>query len=196
MGKRACGRKLAQHSAQEASSELEQVNDLVQSQLAAGLEERDVITTLFNSWTARLESLCAGLNDKEKTLLTKAVHAGPWSDAQRKELAFTILHSQVDRAGLRRSNQKCMHIENMIPEDIFCKLRNWKQYSQLSRASMLASVARSIAIENPDQPTLYRMVAILAYCEDNFDMAQDKVFELMDKLQTYIKKLPPGPCHI
>ncbi len=187
MSKKNTSRKVAQHSAQEAATELAQVGDLVQSQVEAGLDRDEVVSALFNSWSSRISSVCANILDKERTMLTKAVHLGPWREAQRKELALAILHSNADSAGNRRGNQKCHFIENMIPEDVFCKIRNWRQCSQLSRASMLAGVAKGIGIECPDQPTLYRLVSILAYCEDNFDMTQDQVFGLMDKIQTFIK---------
>ena len=78
----------------------------------------------------------------------------------------------------------------MIPEETWVKLKDNRRYSQLSRASLLATVAHSLGIECPDQPTLYRMVSILAYCEQNFDLSQEEVHRLMDKIQMFLKGQP------
>jgi hypothetical protein len=87
----------------------------------------------------------------------------------------------------KRANQKCIFFENFVPEEVWVKLKDTKQYSHLTRACLVAGVAHSIGIECPDQPTLYRMVSVLAYCEKNCDMNQDEVHKLMDKIQGFIK---------
>ena len=89
----------------------------------------------------------------------------------------------------KRPNQKCTFFENFVPEGIWVKLKDTTQYSQLTRASLVAGVAHSIGIECLDQPTLYRMVSIVAYCEKNYDMGQDEVHKLMDTIQGFIKGL-------
>ena len=74
-----------------------------------------------------------------------------------------------------------------MPEEIWIKLKAKTVNSRLTRASLVASVAHSIGLECPDQPTLYRMVSVLAYCEDNFQMPQADVHQMMDKMQSFIK---------
>ncbi len=189
MGKQSNTKKrvAAGHTPAEAAKELAGVAELVESQKAAGLDHTEVVDTIYNSWLNRLRSMHITTGSDQK-LLTNALRGDPWSDEQRKQLAHAILRSPDEgHESKKRNNQSCLFLENMIPEDKWLKIRNWKNYSQLSRASMLAAVARSVGIECPDQPTLFRMVSIIAYCEGNWDMPQDKVFELMDNIQQYIK---------
>jgi hypothetical protein len=135
------------------------------------------------------------LSDKGKTVITQAINAGPWSASQVKDLASILLHgknasAKSSKAANRRNNQKCVHFENFIPMSVIIKLRDSVKYSQLSRASILAATARSIGIELPDLPTLFRMVAIIAYLEGNCDYKQDEVFKLMNSVQRFIKSVP------
>ena len=176
--------------AEQASADLADVASLVQSQVDAGMCREEVIDALCSSWIPRLEGL-AHCSQADKARLTAALSSGPWSDEQRKELARSILIGPSEASSKRkRPNQKCSYFENFIPEECWVKLRDTTQYSQLTRVSLLAGVAHSIGIECPDQPTLFRMVSVLAYCEKNFDMAQDEVHKLMDKIQSMIKSMP------
>jgi hypothetical protein len=56
-----------------------------------------------------------------------------------------------------------------------------------ARQHILAEIAASVNIINPDQPTLYRMVSILAHCEKNYAMSQKEVFNFMDRIKYIIK---------
>ena len=182
--------RLMHQTAEQATSELGDVNDLVNSQVAAGMSRDEVVEALYVSWADRLARLST-CSQNDKAAITNALASGPWSDAQRKELARTILvGSRGAIASKKRPNQKCIYLENFVPQDVWVKLKDPTQYSQLTRASLLAGVAHSIGIECPDQPTLYRMVSILAYCEKNYEMAQDEVHKLMDKIQSFIKGQP------
>lgn len=179
--------KLMHHSAEQATSELAEVATLVNSQVEAGMPRDEVVEALFVSWASRLGGL-SSCSQGDKARITSALHAGPWSESQRLELARTILVGTSSATQKKkRANQKCTYIENFVPEEVWVKLKNHGQHSQLTRASLLAAVAHSIGIECPDQPTLYRMVSILAYCEKNYDMNQDEVHKLMDKIQSFIK---------
>jgi hypothetical protein len=180
-------------SPDQLASELADIPGLLDAQTAAGLDREEVIESLYRSWTARLSNL-GKFSDKGKTVITQAISAGPWSESQVKDLASIILHgkkspSNSSKASNRRSNQKCLHFENFIPMSTIIKLRDSSKYSQLSRASMLAATARSIGIELPDLPTLFRMTAIIAYLEGNYDYSQKDVFKVMNAVQNFIKSV-------
>ena len=181
-------------SPDQLASELADIPGLLDAQTAAGLDRDEVIESLYRSWTARFNNL-GKLSDKGKTVLTQAISAGPWSESQVKDLASIILHGKKSaanssKASNRRANQKCLHFENFIPMSTIIKLRDSGKYSQLSRASMLAATARSIGIELPDLPTLFRMTAIIAYLEGNYDYDQKEVFKVMNAVQRFIKSVP------
>jgi hypothetical protein len=178
---------LMHQNAEQAASELADVSTLVQSQVDAGMCRDEVVEALCYSWAPRLAGL-SQCSQSDKARLTSALTAGPWSEAQRKELARAILLGSHDSTTKRkRANQKCTYFENFVPEEVWVKLKDTKQHSHLTRASLVAGVAHSIGIECPDQPTLYRMVSVVAYCEKNYDMNQDDVHKLMDKIQGFIK---------
>ena len=178
---------LMHQNAEQAASELTDVNTLVQSQVDAGMCRDEVVDALCYSWAPRLAGLSQS-SQSDKARLTSALTAGPWSEAQRKELARAVLVGSHDPTTKRkRANQKCTYFENFVPEEVWVKLKDTKQYSHLTRASLVAGVAHSIGIECPDQPTLYRMVSVVAYCGTNCDMNQDEVHKLMDKIQGFIK---------
>ena len=183
--------RLMQQNAQQTASELADVNALVQSQVDAGMCQDEVVEALYLSWLPRLAGL-SGSTQKDKASLTSALTGGPWTEAQRVALAKSILVGDSNEGTMKkkRPNQKCVYFENFVPEDVWVKLKDDRQYSRLTRASLMANVAHSIGIECPDQPTLYKMVSIVAYCEKNYDMSQDEVHKLMDKVQGFIKSQP------
>lgn len=181
-------------SPEQLASELADIPALLDAQAAAGLDRDEVIESLFRSWTSRFSNL-GRLSDKGKTVITQALNDGPWSASQVKDLASILLHGKSSaaksgKAANRRPNQKCMHFENFIPMSVIIKLRDPVKYSQPSRASMLAATARSIGIELVDLPTLFRMIAILAYLEGKYDYTQQDVFDIMNSIQRFIKSVP------
>jgi hypothetical protein len=173
-----------------AVAELADVNDFVASQVSAGLSRDDVVDALYRSWSTRLLAL-ARLGEKQKTLITAAISGGPWSVDQRKELARVLLVGPEKQSiAARRPNQKCVNFENFVPEDLFLKLRDARKFSPTTRASLVAALGQKLGIECPDQPTLYRMVSLMAYCSDTYDMPQATVHDLMDKIQSFLKASP------
>ena len=184
------------YAPQVAIRDLASVAQLVQSQVSAGMEEADIVQAKFNSMCKKLNLLPA-LSTDQVMELTRASNGGPWDNIQKLELARLIdakseLASMGDDAASLRSkkqtaNQKCVDFENFIPEDKWIKMKQ-SQTSTAGRQRCLAEVAHSINLINPDQKTLYRMVAIHASCEKNFDMPQDQVFDSMDKIQGCIKQ--------
>ena len=183
---------LMHQNAEQAASELADVSTLVQSQVDAGMSRDEVVDALCCSWAPRLAGL-SQCSQSDKARLTSALTAGPWNDTQRKELARAVLVGSHDPTTKRkRANQKCTYFENFVPEDVWIKLKDIKQFSHLTRASLVAGVAHSIGIECPDQPTLYRMVSVVAFCERNYDMTQEEVHKLMDKVQGFIKNQSRG----
>ena len=59
-----------------------------------------------------------------------------------------------------------------------------------TRLSVLAQVCASMRLVNPDQPTLFRGVAIAAHCSQDHDASQTKVHKDMDALQIMVKLHP------
>ncbi len=176
-------------SPEELALELSDVAELIQAQCDAGLCREDVLQCVYNSWASRL-SACAKFSPKGKTLLTSAIKNGPWDATQKKDLALIILGSSkpVKPGSNRRENQKAHRFENLVDMDTMLKLRDPK-FSQVSKKSLLATSARAIGLELPDQPTLYRMVALLAWC-DNKQYTQTEVYDHMDDIQKFIKSVP------
>lgn len=175
------------------AAELADVGELLASQERAGLGRDDVLESMFRSWCSRLSSSGTKFNPKQKTALTDAISKGPWSSSQRQELArFVLLNGQKLKASAanRRSNQKLLHIENMTPVDIMVKLKNTAKYSRTSRCSILASLGNLLGLQCPDNPTLYRMTALIAYCEGEYNMSQNEVNDTMNTLQTFLKSQP------
>jgi hypothetical protein len=179
-------------SPEQLIRELCDVPDLIAAQVHAGLDKEEVLEALFRSWASRLSTI-GKMSDKHKALVTNCITEGPWTSQQVKDLACIVLQGSATKRSsskmIRRSNQKVLHIENYIPMNIMAKLRDTK-FSRLSRASMLAQVARSIGIELPDQPSLFRMVALLAFMEDNWSFTQEDVFSFMDRIQEFVKAVP------
>ena len=181
-------------SPEQLVRELADIPELLAAQVVAGLSREEVVEALFRSWSSRLSNITGRMNEKGKTMLTQAISQGPWSEPQVKDLASIVLQgglkSKCTAASRRRNNQKIMNIENYIDINTMVKLRNHTTYSRLSRASMIAKEARSLGVELPDLPSLFRMVALLAYTEDNWQLSQEEVWSLMDRIQEYIKSVP------
>ena len=170
--------------------ELQHVSELLNAQVEAGMHRAEVLQSLFNSWVARLSAVTK-LNDAAKAIITKALRSTPFPPDQIKSLAQLILEgnsSGKNRTHNRRPNQKCHDFENYIPEDVWVKLRSGK-YSTTSKATLLATAARSVGIELPDQPTLFRMVAIISWTE-GAELTQANTHSLMDKMQSMLQSLP------
>ena len=179
-------------SPEDLARELKDVNDLIAAQVSAGMCRDDVMQTVFNSWASRLGS-CAKFTPKAKTLLTEAVQNGPWDADQMKDLARIILGGSGPgkKTNNRRPNQQAHKFENLIRMDTMAKLRSPRNYSRTSRMSIIAAEARLLGIECPDQPTLYRMVSILAWGEgSDINFSQSDVHVAMDSIQTFIKSVP------
>ena len=141
------------------------LNDFVKSQVAAGLARDDVVGSVYEEWKQKLGNMAA-CDAAGKTQLTQALKSAPWSEEQETSLARIILDGNPNRAANdRKKNQRCHNFENMVPEATLCKIRNPEKWSRTSRASFLAAAANNVGLVNPDQPTLFRMVGLLAYGE-------------------------------
>jgi hypothetical protein len=175
-------------SAEQIARELAEVGELLTAQVAVGLSHDDVVECLYRSWAERLQA-CTHYSEKGKSIVTNVLREGPWNPEQLRELARVVLTGgkNVGAKVMRRVNQKCTLFENLIPESVWVKLRDTRKFSQVSRVSLIAGVGHSLGLECPDQPTLYRMVAIIAYCENTYEMNQETVHSLMDKIQTFLK---------
>ena len=79
-------------SVREVLDELALVGDVVLAQKEAGLEEDEVIESLFQSWRGRFETMA--IDPQDVAAIICAVSAGPWKNDQRKALASTIMQQQ------------------------------------------------------------------------------------------------------
>ena len=164
------------------------VVELLDAQVDAGLPRDDVLQSLFNSWTTRLSG-AAKLAPKGKAQVTKAIKDGPWDEHQKRDLASIVLGGgQATTTHTRRPTQKLMQPQNFVKQATYVKLRS--KLSRASRMSVLATDMRAIGIINPDELTLYKLVQIVAYCEENHDFGQELVWQCMEDLQTFIKAVP------
>ena len=176
-------------------TELEDAANLIKLQLAAGLGEDDIKETLSRHYESRICGL-PSLSSAHKSKLTEAINGGPWLPAQKKLLASAVLTSgsQLKKTAstTRRANQKCHHIENLIPMSSMAKLKDTAKYSEMSRVSIISASAKSLGIFNPDETTLFRMVQILAVTDPMSTYSQRKVWDHMDTIQKFVKAGAPA----
>ena len=181
---------------EQMCAELKGIQGLLDAQVAAGMNEADVKESLCRSWIGRITSHPA-LRDQQKAALTSAITDGPWDTSQKKLLASTVLASgskasKAGSASAKRANQKAHHIENLISMQVMAKLKDFSKFSITSRLSILASHAKMLGIENPDNITLFRMVGIVAVCDPSSSFDQEKVWDFMTMLQKFVKSGAPA----
>lgn len=176
-------------------AELSSAQSLLEAQVAAGMEESDVKEQMCRSWMSRI-SCHPALKGSQKSALTSAITAGPWDPHQRKNLAAAVLANGVrvpkHKGKDRRQNQKAHNIENLLSMELMMKLKDAGKYSLTSRLSLLASHAKTLGIENPDNGTLFRMVSIVAWCDPKVSFDQQAVWQHMNTLQKYVKSGSPS----
>lgn len=173
---------------QDMVSDLQDVPELVEAQVAAGLDRDDVFMQLFNAWADRLAKHTK-MAPKGKIAVTQAINSGPWTASQKKDLAGVLHFTASSKTNsARRPCQKVKHPENFIRTSVTAKLRS--KLGRASKLSLLATEMRNIGIENADEPLLFRLVQILAWAEDDWGMTQDDILQYMDNLQSYIKAVP------
>ena len=171
-------------------SELEKACDLIDAQLAAGMDEADVKETLSRSYEARIAAY-PSLRSEQKAALTVAINEGPWSSEQKRMLATAVLASgttkkQAARNATRQS-QQAHRIENLIPMTTMAKIKDVEKYSETSRKSILAAAVKSIGIVNPDETILLRLVSIIAASNPASNMDQRTVWDQMSTIQKFVK---------
>ena len=176
-------------SPEELVSDLKDVPELIHAQVSAGIDRDDVFMALFNAWVDRLHKHTK-MRPKGKIMVTQAINDGPWTQLQKRDLASVLndLNATTKASAARRPSQKIKHPENFLKANILAKLRS--TIGRASRMSLLATEMRNIGIENADEPLLFRLVAILAYTENNWEYSQAEVFKYMDDIQSYIKAIP------
>lgn len=176
-------------SPEELVSDLKDVPELIHAQVNAGIDRDDVFLALFNAWVDRLQKHTK-MKPKGKIMVTQAINDGPWTPLQKRDLASVLndLNAATKASAARRPSQKIKYPENFLRVSIMAKLRS--TIGRASRMSMLATEMRNIGIECADEPLLFRLVAILAYTENNWEFSQAEVFKYMDDIQSYIKAIP------
>ena len=177
-------------SPKEISDDLADARDLVAAQVNAGLDRDDVITSMFSSWVTRL-SAYTRMPPKGKTMVTNAINAGPWTAEQKKDMASILLEkgSIHKSVAARRPTQKVAHPENFIRMQAMVRIRD-KKLARSSRMSMIAAEMRNVGVENPSEQTMYKLIQLLAWGEDNHDFSQEQVLTYMDNVQDFIKSVP------
>lgn len=171
-------------------TELGEVNDVVAAQVEVGMSRDEVVESLYRSWLDRITQLKSKLSNAVVTQLSCAIKNTPFTQDQRTNLARAVLNiGSTNKKVVARSNQKCHNLENFIPEGTWVKMKDFKM-SRNYRLSLIAQVCGRLRIVNPDQPTLYRGVAISEFCNDNYEASQDQVLQWMDTLKTMIKQQP------
>ena len=181
---------------EQMCAEMKGVQNLLDAQVAAGMNEADVKESLCRSWIARITSHPA-LRDQQKSDLTSAITGGPWDASQKKLLASIVLAngtkaSKAGSAASKRANQKAHRIENLLSMQVMARLKDVSKFSMTSRLSILASHAKLLGIENPDNITLFRMVGIVATCDPSASFDQEKVWDFMTTLQKFVKSGAPA----
>ena len=157
-------------------SELNGAKSLLACSMAAGLDEAEVLASLYASCEARIGSTSlASVADKQA--VTEAITGGPWTDEYRKMLARLVMNSRVGVKGTadRADMQDATKFENFIPESIWVCLRNHAKYSKSSRMSMVATLAWLLGVDHPTEPTLHRIVSIIAYTGEDYDGTQESI---------------------
>ena len=174
------------------AAEMNGLSELLESQVAVGMCREEVLEALFRSWMDRVTSITDKLQNGVITQLSNAIKNTPFSDDQKKSLARAILTigaaaSKKKTAG--RPNQKCHNLENFLPEQKWVLMKR-AGISMNTRLSIMAQVCGAMRLVNPDQPTLFRGVAIAEYCSQNYDASQEQVHRYMDTLKAMIKQHP------
>ena len=89
-------------------------------------------------------------------------------------------------SAVRRGNQKCLHFENYITQHEWIEHR--ATTLDAANEALIARRAVKINLFYPSEPTLYRMVSILAYVKRDPNKTQDDV----TRHKTNIKKMIKG----
>ena len=171
--------------------ELAEVEMLLNAQVGAGLDRLNVLESLSRSWLDRLMQH-PKLSTADKKIVTDAIRQGPWTEEQRKDLASAVLGNGASKKKNthRVKNQRCLKFENFITAETVLKLKDPSKFSVTTRLSFLANTARILGITNPDEETLFRMVACLTVYDCAMQLSQDDVWQYMNTLQLFIKNSP------
>jgi len=152
-------------------------SELLRSQVAAGQNSDDVLESMYRSWQQRLSGMAHCGSPKQKSALTEAITAGPWTSEQRKELANAVLNNgggkRNAKKSARRENQRAHKFENLVPPPVMSKLRD-SGYSLVSKLSLVAGAGRSLGIELPDDKTIWRMLSLVAYQSNLYALEQEQ----------------------
>ena len=165
--------------------DLEGVGELLSAQTDAGLAKADVLESLFQSWSLRLESV--SVPTSEMAALTRAVTGGPWTQEQKRKLASSIMGTapaHVTKVA-RRSGQTCENFVNFLTTCDWGKLSAHKSKSQV--LDVLASRAWSIGLVCPSERTLHKMAGIIGVITGCQELSQDEVSTLMNEVKLFIK---------
>ena len=168
-------------------------SSLVDAQVEAGLNRESAINSLYENMRSQMKSLTFdAIDHKVRVDLMQLCNAGPWSDDQRRDLA-SLLAAEInpDANALQAKNQKALHFENLLMQSDWITIRN-KSHSKMLRAHTLALAAARVNLRNPCEMTLFRMVSILTWAAQDYDMTQGDVWNLMTQIQDMVKDACKG----
>ena len=183
---------------QDVLQDLNGANRLLESQVKCGFGKEEVLESLCAEILNKLQRI-EGASMSEKGEMSDAIAQGPWAPEQKKLLSGVLVqgrqstHAEVsEKAPIRRANQKCHNVENLLSMKCWAALRD-KKYSRIAKTSMLGQELAHLGIDCPDEPTLYRCVAILNYCDGSYDQTEPEIHKDMDKVQDYAKGTKRNP---
>jgi hypothetical protein len=179
-----------QHSSSVAvlKANLDGAEKLLAAHVTAGLDADTTRDKLFQSLFTQASEL--GIDHHEAVLVLASLNSGPWTPGQTQQ--FATMLCGLDSANgtsdetAKDKNQHCHFCENMLLPLDWVHVRN-RSLPLIQRAQTLATAALRVNLKNPDEKTLFRLVAILAYGDHNWQFTQEEVFYYMDQIQTFIK---------
>ena len=172
-------------------AELTEARELLKLQTDAGLGEEESLTTMFNAWQSKMRTLKTTSLDDKKAIIG-AVRDGPWSMDQRVVLIRIVMGGNADGtaepAGKRnRKSQTCLNYENLLTESEWAAL-NKQGAAYAGQVGIISLRGWLCGIDNPSEPTLYRMASVLAYVRGDEEADQERTTTYMAAIQEGIKK--------
>ena len=172
---------------QRLADELTGVGACVAEQVRAGLPLEDVLESHLQAFTTMIQQL-QSLTSLDASMLTSKINAGPWSGAQKTQLARAVLQQLMKPTpalATRRKFQTCRTFEQYLLADEWTGLNG--RAIRAAKITQLCSRAWSIGIICPAETTTWHMAAIIVRAESITD-AWDKS-DVHEEIKHTIKKL-------
>ena len=181
---------------------LTHVGGLVEASIKTGMDQRKVVTSQYMRWY----SLLNALDKKERDALDcdaakYAILHGPWTTKQKQKLC-SILHIGIDLedaeecmdssaseaiAMNRRSHNCCERFENYMTAKDWVRVRK-SAGVVFGICQVLARRAHLLNMRLPSEPTLFRMMQIIAHVME-MDVTQDWLKNTKETLRALLKNM-------